>query len=1112
MKYDRLSVLLLDTKSSNPNFYIVLAIEQALRRSPRVSVVKRVDYATVVGLAQRERFDLLLAVDGEAANLMVLSKVVGLVGMAALWCWEDPYETGRMAEVANLFDAVFTNDIASVRRYSQPTVHLPLAATQRREVVVNDADYRFDIAFIGTAWPNRVRFLRRLLRSRPALRYRIALGFNEHLPNTYLDLPESTYTGNLSHLDFLDISNHSRINLVLHRAFSGDGLARSAETPGPRVFETALAGGFQLVDSEGMQLEELFTYGIEIAGFHGFDEAVAQIDLLLATSERRIDLASAAQKRAASEHTYDNRVSSIIEAVVAGRRPTSRTPIERKLKRRLLFVTHNHIAAGNFGGVEVYQETISEQMRAEYDIYFYRPDSSQVGQNSRIFLLTDSRHRTLKTISVSSFEPSETLWHAPSEGAFASVVTEWEIDLVHFHHLINHSQTLPFVCRALGIPSVYTFQDFWSVCSRFNLIDYNNQYCRPHERSRSHCDVCLASAEGRPVGSQALRRSFFAELLQAVDHIVFNSPASVEVCRRIYPELSDTSVSQLGLPLPWTTMHRSVSARKQVVGADRPALKVVFLGNFTSGKGADTFLRLAELTRDTNIAYTIAGRVDNKYGESLKALADRVTVAGEFAPGSLDLSEFDLSLHLSIWPETYCITLSEAWKAGVVPIVSDCGALADRVHAGVDGFKVPIDGVAELLDHLVRVEGNRRELDKVRAAISADLWMTPQQHCQTLDGLYRKLLADRPMSVSSNMAVGPTSTITDALRGSRRFPPKWSQLDWPVLPRLPDPSQASRNPLQPHLAAVRKALDDRTVGVAAVTICIDSFGSVEQPTFADGYAVSAWTPARPPVQLVGWLYSENVIDDITLMLRSSDGDIILRPVYLHERADLVPAESGELRVGFLTDPFAPEMLQDGLYELSFIVSRGSSLFMAPLAAGVASHGQQSALIQTKRTIPTREPFKLQAPADLVSIHAWTSRFRLDELSVRVVDRPGPGALAVLTLHGWSLCALGSDRSPQLYLELRGPESFNVPMTMVERPDVSSTVNLGGTARCGFEVDVWLKSLPLGRYELVAVQTEANVRFERDIGTLSVTADAAGAQVEVLPVETYETPGLVEELA
>ena len=37
-------------------------------------------------------------------------------------------------------------------------------------------------------------------------------------------------------------------------------------------------------------------------------------------------------------------------------------------------------------------------------------------------------------------------------------------------------------------------------------------------------------------------------------------------------------------------------------------------------------------------------------------------------PGSIDqrLMDFDVSLHLSIWPETYCLTLSEAWRAGLV--------------------------------------------------------------------------------------------------------------------------------------------------------------------------------------------------------------------------------------------------------------------------------------------------------------------------------------------------------------------------------------------------------------------------------------------------------------
>ena len=1110
MDTKRLSVLLLDTKQNNPNYYIVLAVEQALRRHPSIGRVDRVEYETVVRMAQDQSFDILLAVDGEAANTAILSRMRGLVGTAVLWCWEDPYETVHTAEIAPLFDLVFTNDGASRGAYRKPALHLPLGAAERRVIPSSDAYYQYDIAFVGSAWPNRVTFLRKLLQARPTLRYRICLSYNEHLPNTYLDLPESTYVGAVSHLDFLDVANRSRINLVLHRRFSGDGLSKRAETPGPRIFETALAGGFQLVDGDGMALADLYEDGKEVCVFNGFEDGLTKLDKLLSRPKRRLAMTHAAQERTASEHSYDQRVAKIVTTVLAGcadKLPTPPPFPTRARRRRLLFVTHNRMANGNFGGVEVYQETISDQLRAEYEIFFYQPVSGRDQDGARHYILTDSRHRVLRQVTVPDFDPVTVLWHAPSEDAFASLLAEFNIELVHFHHLINHSPSLPLVCRTLGIPTVYTFQDFWTVCSRFNLIDHNRQYCRPHERSRTACDVCLGSAEGRPEGSQAGRRSFFSEVLCSMDRIVFNSPESAKICRQIFPELPDASFTELGLPLPWTTMHRAAAPVPQAdPPKGRPPLRVVFLGNFTFGKGAETFLDLARFMHGANVAFTVAGRPDPAYTERLAECADTITVAGEFSPGALDLTKFDVSLHLSVWPETYCITLSEAWKAGVIPIVSDCGALADRVHDGVNGFKVPIGGIGEIVALLRRLEGNRRELGTVRAKIGPDLWLTPEQHCRTLSALYRELQSRYPVSEPLGGAGG--AAIHPALATSRSFPPHWPQLDWPAVPGLPSPRMAFRNPLQRRLAAVRTALAEHAFDSSDLVVCIDSSSGLPALK-AGGTVVTPWLPARPPIQLVGWLEYGGPLDDLCLVARSGNGDVILRPVYLHERADLTTAEGGRRRLGFLTDPFAPELLQDGIYELSFATWRSLRPALQPLDIAVGRHEHLTALIQTGRHSAIREPFPGAAWSNLRPTHDCPFHYNLDEVSIGLLAENSHAPLSALTVHGWTLATPPDRPTAQIELELRGPATFHSAMTMVERPDVLQTFLLDGPLQCGFQGAVWLGSLPSGRYDLFLVRSTDSGRFARPIGELNIGVHSEDTCVQRLPAECFSSLQLME---
>ena len=80
------------------------------------------------------------------------------------------------------------------------------------------------------------------------------------------------------------------------------------------------------------------------------------------------------------------------------------------------------------------------------------------------------------------------------------------------------------------------------------------------------------------------------------------------------------------------------------------------------------------------------------YESVLKNLnQENIIIHGSYALGEATaLQVADVALILSIWPETYCISLSEVWQNGLIPIVTDVGGLNDRVQEGLNGFKVPI--------------------------------------------------------------------------------------------------------------------------------------------------------------------------------------------------------------------------------------------------------------------------------------------------------------------------------------------------------------------------------------------------------------------------------------
>ncbi len=119
-------------------------------------------------------------------------------------------------------------------------------------------------------------------------------------------------------------------------------------------------------------------------------------------------------------------------------------------------------------------------------------------------------------------------------------------------------------------------------------------------------------------------------------------------------------------------------------------LRVAFVGSFHVHKGARVFLDLARTTREIDgrrIRWYILGGGDPTLLREARALPD-VTIRGYYRAGTLSALlrtlGIDVALLLSVWPETYGITLDECQHAGVAIACTAAGAMAER-YTGASG-------------------------------------------------------------------------------------------------------------------------------------------------------------------------------------------------------------------------------------------------------------------------------------------------------------------------------------------------------------------------------------------------------------------------------------------
>ena len=740
-------LLLYDTEMRTANGYLPRAIASAAEGLLGASNVQLCDHASVVAAAASGAWDGLLAIGGAGADRHLLSALMDTPIPRILWSTEDPYERRLVARAEPAFDHVFSNE-RHCEGASPRTTYLPLAAEpslQLRPLREQDADYSYDLTFVGTAWPNRVASLGRLLAQLPSdLRLHLALPWNRHIPE-----PKLPGIGALPQLrlgigDLCDIWNRSRVVLSIGREFSNAG-AQSSEargsSPPPRVYETALAGGFQVaLAGAGMDLAPAYGELIPLAADE--QEAAALIRQQLAEPEQRIARARAIQEHTLAHHTYAQRLAVVLERFAALRRERQSAPIHLSQRQpAVLHLAHNLVGLRRAGGTEAYIQQLAALQQEQRPVFALAPKDRM-----RLALLDYAQgrpqlRRSFKVGKISRFPAS----HPAYERAFCEVISSCGIGVVHVHHLIGLPLSLPLFAKALGCRVVVTLHDFHLACHRYTLLGPNDRFCAIHEADdyRLQCRLCL-QASGLGGEERSRRLALSRRSVAAADVLLASTPSSAAIMAGVYPEVAER-IEVLEMLTP-NLQQLEAGRRQRTAASFQGPLQVGVIGNTMPHKGLDNLVRLIAASHDQPFQLHILGatpELDQALEEAgLSAdAAPIVRYQGAYDRPSLVrlLQQLHVALFLSPWPETYNICLGEAMRLGVVPVATAVGAHNDRVEPGRTGLLVPPGDPLAVLNALLELEGNRALLARLSAGAAAVPLLDPREHGQRLEAIYAAL-------------------------------------------------------------------------------------------------------------------------------------------------------------------------------------------------------------------------------------------------------------------------------------------------------------------------------------------------------------------------------------
>ncbi|AHJ61946.1 dTDP-rhamnosyl transferase rfbF [Granulibacter bethesdensis] len=290
--------------------------------------------------------------------------------------------------------------------------------------------------------------------------------------------------------------------------------------------------------------------------------------------------------------------------------------------------------------------------------------------------------------------------------ALLRLLRQIKVERVELHHLLGHDHAVAGLAAALGVPQDMHVHDYAAFCPRIALMSPARRYCGEPEIDQ--CERCIAEGGSHleeSISVAALRHRSQRDLMEAAQ-VVTPSQDVARRMRRHFPALRPIIV-------PWeegadvVSMPPGMESDMAAWGPLADHICVIcVIGAIGAEKGFDCLLEAARdaAARSLPLRFVLVGHsVDDP------ALLETgyVRITGRYSdddlPALIVAQKAKMAWIPSIWPETWCFTLSEAWRAGLSVVAFDLGTVAERikkaqVHQSHAGFVMPLGMPVEIIN------------------------------------------------------------------------------------------------------------------------------------------------------------------------------------------------------------------------------------------------------------------------------------------------------------------------------------------------------------------------------------------------------------------------------
>ncbi|HEX9868095.1 MAG TPA: glycosyltransferase [Candidatus Tectomicrobia bacterium] len=327
-------------------------------------------------------------------------------------------------------------------------------------------------------------------------------------------------------------------------------------------------------------------------------------------------------------------------------------------------------------------------------------------------------------------------------------------DLVHVHHWLRLTGNLVAICKELGLPVVVTLHDAWTTCARIHRVLNGETLCTkpPSEMVCTPCVPRHPWHSDEEVASEiAIRQEWVERELRLADEVITPSLAQKSLVERMLRLPEDRiQVVPLGTPSSMVVPHTA-----RAPGYPERRLRMAYWGAIKPEKGVHVLLEAVRRLSDPSaVEVHLFGIIETpKYQQRLLELASGISVTFHDSCDSNDLAgnELDLAVVTSFYHESYSFVLDEAFQLGLAVIVSDRGALPERVGPG--GLVFPAGDAAAVAHHIQALLDDPTLLSMMKCAHAGKV-VSMRKHLAQLSEVYGEVMSSvesRPIPASDHL-------------------------------------------------------------------------------------------------------------------------------------------------------------------------------------------------------------------------------------------------------------------------------------------------------------------------------------------------------------------------